>query len=60
MPLVINGLGGGHTHKHTYGHPHGNNLKSPDIRLAHAWFKNNTTSNTNSKTHYTVGVKKVS
>ena len=31
MPLVINSLGGGHTHTntHTYRHPHRNNFKKP-------------------------------
>ena len=33
MPLVINSLGGAHTHKHThthtYRHPHRNNFKKP-------------------------------
>ena len=40
MPLVINSLGGGDTHKHTYRCPHRNNSKKPGAgRLVHAWFK---------------------
>ena len=45
MPLVINSLGGGHTHKHTHTHAyrraHRNNFKKPGTRRpARAWFKN--------------------
>ena len=38
MALVINSLGDGYTHKHTYRRPHRNNFKKP-VRPAHTWFK---------------------
>ena len=40
MPLVINSLGGRHTHMHTYRCAHRNNFKKPGHRPVHAWFKN--------------------
>ena len=38
-PLVIDGLGGGHTHTHTRIHPHLKNQARAGLRLARAWFK---------------------
>ena len=47
-PLVINSLGGGHTHINTHMHTHINiqkfadrsDYKKPGVQPAHAWFKN--------------------
>ena len=40
MPMVIYGLGDGHTNTHAQTRPHKGNFRKPDARQPATWFKN--------------------